>query len=180
MQAALDAVSKALAARPAGAPPRWGTKRYPDESHASAVLRSFYDGLRFVFDGWMLPADPRTERLVGSLADVRKHFAAAGERLGLAVQPPEAVVNLMGYEALTRDETERALEFFRFNTEAYPDSPNVWDSYGDALDGAGRKAEALASYEKAVALGEAASDPGLEAFRRNAARLRGEAGAPAR
>ncbi len=172
LRSALDTLSAALKARPPG-PLRWGTRRYPEESHASAVLRSFYDGLRFVFDGWMLPFDPRTERLIGSVEDVKKHYAAIGDRLGIPVSPPEAVVNLMGYEALTRSETERALAFFRLNAETYPGSANVWDSLGDALDRAGKKDEALASYEKAAGIAEAEGDPLLEAFRKNVARLRG-------
>ena len=172
MQSALDTLAAALGPRPASLP-RWGTRRYPEESHASAVLRSFYDGLRFVFDGWMLPFDPRTERLLGSVDDVRKHYARVGERLGLAVSPPEAILNLMGYEALGRNEIERALAFFRANAETYPGSANVWDSLGDGLDQAGKKDEALASYEKAAAIAEAEGDPLLAAFRRNVARLRG-------
>lgn len=171
MRAALDALAAALEARPR-ASLRWATRRYPEESHASAVLRSYYDGLRFVFDGWMLPFDPRTERLLGSVEDVRKHYAEVGERLGIPVAPPEAVVNLMGYEALTRGETERALAFFRLNTETYPGSANVWDSLGDALDRAGKKEEALASYEKAAGIAQAEGDPLLPAFRKNVDRLR--------
>jgi hypothetical protein len=138
------------------------------------VLRSFYDGLRFVFDGWMLPFDPRTERLLGSVDDVKKHYAAVGERLGIPVTPPEAIVNLMGYEALGRDENDRAIAFFRLNTETYPGSANVWDSLGDALDRAGKRDDALASYEKAAAIAEAEGNPLLEAFRKNVARIRGE------
>jgi predicted alpha/beta superfamily hydrolase len=172
MQSALDTLAASLGARKGGTL-RWGTKRYPDESHASAVLRSFYDGLRFVFEGWMLPFDPRTERLLGSVEDVKKHYAAVGERLGIPVSPPEAIVNLMGYEALGRNETERALAFFRLNSESYPGSANVWDSLGDALDRAGKRDEALASYEKAATIAEAEGDPLLEAFRKNVARLRG-------
>ena len=121
----------------------------------------------------MLPFDPRTERLLGSVDDVRKHYARVGERLGLAVSPPEAILNLMGYEALGRNEIERALAFFRANAETYPGSANVWDSLGDGLDQAGKKDEALASYEKAAAIAEAEGDPLLAAFRRNVARLRG-------
>ena len=172
MRASLDALAAALEARPRGAL-RWATARYPQESHASAVLRSYYDGLRFVFDGWMLPFDPRTERLLGSVEEVKKHYTAIGERLGIPVTPPEAVVNLMGYEALTRGETERALAFFRLNAETYPDSANVWDSLGDAFDRAGKKDDALASYEKAAGIAEAEGNPLLPAFRRNVARLRG-------
>lgn len=31
-----------------------------DEDHGSVVLRSHYDGLKKVFDGWRLPQDRKT------------------------------------------------------------------------------------------------------------------------
>lgn len=45
-----------------------------------------------------------------------------------------------------------ALETFRINTELYPDSWNVYDSYGEALLVAGRKKEAIEMYKKSVTL----------------------------
>ena len=56
-------------------------------------------------------------------------------------------------------------------SELYPESANVWDSLGDALDSAGKKDEALTSYRKAVSLAEANGDPNLEHFKKQAARL---------
>jgi hypothetical protein len=42
---------------------------------------------------------------------------------------------------------------------------------GDALDAAGKKDEALASYRKAVSIAEASGDPNLETFKNEVARL---------
>ena len=52
-----SALTLAAAARLVRDPPALGHEALPEESH-SAVLGA-YDGLRFVFDGWMLPFDPR-------------------------------------------------------------------------------------------------------------------------
>jgi tetratricopeptide (TPR) repeat protein len=38
------------------------------------------------------------------------------------------------------------------NTIVFPNSPNVWDSYGEALAAAGQREAAIASYRKAVTL----------------------------
>lgn len=62
-----------------------------------------------------------------------------------------ALINRLGY-GLLRDHPERALAVFEANVRIYPDYANGWDSLGEALAGAGRTAEALAAYERAVAL----------------------------
>jgi tetratricopeptide (TPR) repeat protein len=66
---------------------------------------------------------------------------------------------------------DAALAAFRFNTEQYPQSANVWDSLGEGLERAGKKEEALTSYRKAVSIAEAKGDPNLESFRKRVARL---------
>ncbi|HMK72420.1 MAG TPA: hypothetical protein VK454_03720, partial [Myxococcaceae bacterium] len=63
----------------------------------------------------------------------------------------EARLNELGYELLARA-PDKALVIFRLATEFYPDSPNAWDSLGEALLAGGKKAEALDCYRKVVAL----------------------------
>lgn len=41
-------------------------------------------------------------------------------------------------------------EHLRLNTTRFPESANVWDSLGEALERAGRRAEAIASYRNAL------------------------------
>jgi tetratricopeptide (TPR) repeat protein len=64
----------------------------------------------------------------------------------------EAVMNRFGYTLLQAKRVAEAIEIFQLNVEAYPNSPNGYDSLGDALTAAGRKEEAIKSYEKALSL----------------------------
>jgi predicted alpha/beta superfamily hydrolase len=151
---------------------RWASANYPNETHGSVVLLSHYAGLRMIFDGWSLPVDPATERLVGTLDDVKKRYAGLSERLGYPVSPPEASVNRLGYQALAQKNLPAALAFFRFNAATYPDSANVYDSLGDALEASGSLEDALASFSKAAELGERNGDANTKFFKANADRVR--------
>jgi predicted alpha/beta superfamily hydrolase len=151
---------------------RWASVNFPDENHGSVVLPSHYAALRMIFDGWSIPVDPETERLVGSLDDVKERYSVLSERLGYPVTPPEAAVNRLGYQALARKNLPAALSFFRYNARTYPESANVHDSLGDALEASGALEEALESFAKAVALGEKSGDPNTKFYRANADRLR--------
>jgi tetratricopeptide (TPR) repeat protein len=64
----------------------------------------------------------------------------------------EAAMNRFGYTLLRTNRVADAVEVFKLNAEAYPRSPNVFDSLGDALDAAGKKDEAIKSYERALAI----------------------------
>ncbi len=64
----------------------------------------------------------------------------------------EALMNRFGYTLLQGNRIADAVEVFKLNVEAYPNSANVHDSLGDALAAAGRKEEAIKSYERALAI----------------------------
>lgn len=150
---------------------RWSLATYPGETHDSTVLKSHYDGFRMVFDGWSLPRDPQTNLLMGSLDDIKAHYARFGERLGYTPLPPEDILNEFGYQLLGMKALDQSVAAFRYNTEIYPQSANVWDSLADALEQAGKSDDALASCRKAVSLAEANGDPRLETFQKHATRL---------
>lgn len=63
----------------------------------------------------------------------------------------EGRLNELGYELQPRA-PDKALVIFRLDTELYPNSPNAWDSLGEALLAAGNRTEALACYRKVVEL----------------------------
>jgi dienelactone hydrolase len=64
----------------------------------------------------------------------------------------EAAVNLMGYERLQAGDAKGAIEIFKLNVAAYPNSPNVYDSLGDAYLADGQKELALQNSRKALEL----------------------------
>ncbi len=150
----------------------------PEETHGTVVLRSHYWGLRKVFAGWQLPADPRTHAFAGTLDDLKAHYATLSTRFGYALVPAEVATNLLGYQALARNDVEGALAFFRYNVELYPGSANPYDSLGEALGRAGRTEEALANYEKAVAKARENGDRLLATFIANRDRAVAAAKAP--
>lgn len=82
----------------------------------------------------------------------------------------EHLVNQVGYDQLRRGQLDRALQTFKTNVEAFPDSPNVHDSLGDAYCRLGDGAAARRSYQKAAQVAEARSPqhPRLAFYRQQA------------
>lgn len=64
----------------------------------------------------------------------------------------EALLNRFGYEHLAMGDTKVAIELFQLNVTAYPNSPNVYDSLGDAYLAAGQKDLARQNAKKAIEL----------------------------
>lgn len=149
----------------------WDYRVYPDETHGSVPLKSTYDGLRFIFEDWRL--DPAKLSEI-SLDGLRSHYEKLSGRMGFEILAPENLVNQLGYRHLGADQTETAIAVFRWNAEAYPDSANVYDSLGEALERGGKIEEALGMYEKASALAERGSHPNLGVYQANRDRLREE------
>jgi predicted alpha/beta superfamily hydrolase len=144
---------------------------FADEDHGSVVMPSHYAGLRKAFAPWRFAladgADPKTE-----LMRANEHFAKLSARIGETIVVPENLVNLIGYRLLQANRNAEAIAVFQTNAKNWPQSANVYDSLGEAYEKAGQRADARASYERAVEIGAATKDPNLPIFRRNAERLR--------
>lgn len=131
-----------------------GTQVYAaHEDHATLSVPSFYDGLRFVFADYKLPAWSK----VPTAAALEAHYARASERMGATMRPREDLLNWLGYERLRSHAIEppsvpAALALLELNTRYYPRSPNTWDSLAEALEAGGDKEAALAAYRKALDL----------------------------
>jgi glyoxylase-like metal-dependent hydrolase (beta-lactamase superfamily II) len=64
----------------------------------------------------------------------------------------EAEINAYGYVFLRQEKIDRAIKMFNINVHLYPESWNVYDSLGEALLSAGKTNDAVAMYEKSIAL----------------------------
>jgi tetratricopeptide (TPR) repeat protein len=64
----------------------------------------------------------------------------------------EIEMNALGYRFLQEGKTKNAIELFKLNTIAYPNSSNVFDSLGEAYLKTGQKDLAIKNYEKALEL----------------------------
>ncbi|WP_033956593.1 serine hydrolase domain-containing protein [Psychroserpens jangbogonensis] len=64
----------------------------------------------------------------------------------------EGDINLLGYGLLNENKLESALAIFKLNTEEYPNSANVYDSFADALLVKGDSLKALENFKKCFAM----------------------------
>ncbi|MFC2139814.1 hypothetical protein ACFLR4_04050, partial [Bacteroidota bacterium] len=93
-----------------------------------------------------------------SLEDVDgavKYFYKKREGDPNAVLFEEGEMNAIGYSYLQNGKIKGAIELFKLNTIAYPNSGNVYDSLGEAYLKDGQKKLALKNYEKTLELNPA-------------------------
>ncbi len=90
-------------------------------------------------------------RLVGT---ARKLGPAAvlAEYKALEKPPKEGQLNSWAYWMLHSERTEEALILFRMVTQAFPESPNAFDSLGEALEVSAKKDDAIAASRQCLAL----------------------------
>ena len=88
----------------------------------------------------------------GGAAKVAKKFEGARQKDPKAQLFREDIVNFMGYEHLQAQDTKGAIEILKLNAEAYPNSPNVYDSLSDAYFADGQRDLARENAKKALEL----------------------------
>jgi dienelactone hydrolase len=88
----------------------------------------------------------------GGAARVAKNLEEARKRDPKAELFPEDLVNFMGYEHLQAQDNKGAIEILKLNAEAYPNSPNVYDSLSDAYFADGQRDLARENAKKALQL----------------------------
>lgn len=123
-------------------------------SHGILPLDGIHRGLRFVFEGYRAPIRPGW-----TLADVQQHYLGFSERLGYRVDPPEGLVNDLGYRALRTGDVAAAIQAFEANGASYPASPNAFDSLCEAYLAAHRLPDARAAHATAVRLAREQDSP---------------------
>jgi len=64
----------------------------------------------------------------------------------------EAIMNTFGYQLMGTNHLDQAIEIFKLNVEAYPQSSNVYDSLGEAYMNKGNKELAIKNYQKSFEL----------------------------
>jgi hypothetical protein len=122
----------------------------------SADFRSGIDpAMRAILQGTTaLPLDQRVEAAVsaGDTLGALQLLQAARSDVANRFRSPEVTINALGYRLLNARRVPQAVMVFRLNTTAFPQSANVWDSYGEALLAAGDHPGAIASYRRALSI----------------------------
>ncbi len=137
------------------------------ENHGSVPHLGIYYGLKHIFSPWLMPQ----YRMQAGLESILAFYAGLSEKYGYEVELTEGILNQLGYLYLGNQDYKSAIEVFTENVRRHPNSPNVYDSLGEAFERSGDRIQALENYRKAVVLASEQGNANLEYFRKNAARL---------
>jgi len=88
----------------------------------------------------------------GGASKVAAILASASQSGSKSVPFSEGITNVLGYEHLTANDTQGAIEIMKLNVMGYPDSPNVYDSLSDAYLADCQKELAKQNAQKALDL----------------------------
>ena len=178
LEAPIDVTTKIFAARLDSIKPptlAFAYRFYPENTHGLTPQPSLIDGLKFVFEPISLTRSPMmalgphsdSAVIVSSVIQTEESYGRGARSLGLPDKFPELQMNNIGYGVLQGLKMPKvAAWIFRRNVTNYPDSPNVYDSLGDALlaagDSAGARAQFRTSRDVAVRQGKPATDETLK------------------
>ena len=135
---------------------KYAQKYYEKESHISVPLITQYDGLRFIFDYYLIDATEK-EFIDSSpiiVSKLRNHYTKVSNELGYKVCPPESFINYIAFDALTKKQYEKAEGLYKLNIENYPISSKVYEAYADFLLAIENNSEAIKMYKKALSIKE--------------------------
>ena len=137
---------------------KYSSKYYSDDNHGSVPFASEYDGLRFIFDYYRLNITGKdfTDTSAALAMKLKEHYDMVSKEMGYKISPPESNINFLGYAAMNNKNFTKATALFRMNIENYPNSDNVYDSYGDLLSEQKDTANAIVNYKKSLSIKETA------------------------
>jgi predicted alpha/beta superfamily hydrolase len=140
------------------------------EIHGSISYLSVYKGLKHIFGDWHLSGFAFQQ----GLEAIAAHFRKVSAKYDSSVEPPEALINQLGYYYLRNGDVQRAIEVFRENTKRYPASANVYDSLGEAYERNGQLVPAQENYSRACELAKTSGEEYYSIFKQHLDRVEGE------
>lgn len=131
---------------------RYASKYYNDDDHGSVPLIAEYDAFRFIFDKYRFTISNKdfADSTVDLANKFEKHYQEVSKLFGYKVSPPENMLNNLGYEFLQQKQYAKARGLFKLNVGNYPESYNVYDSYGDYFLAIDDKSKAMEYFKKSL------------------------------
>lgn len=123
---------------------------YPLESHMTVPVKSYYDGLRFIFRHWEIPEisdkNVNSEIIMG-------HYKGLTQRFGYLILPDEKYFNGWGEWLIKNPDTRNnGISLLEMNAINYPLSSTAFAALGAAYVIKGDKRKAISAYKMASEL----------------------------
>lgn len=133
---------------------KYASKYYENDTHNSVNLISEYDGLRFIFDYFVLNATEKdfTDSTFNIAIQLKTHYDKVSKEMGYKVSAPEAFINYLSYDAISKKQYAKAKALCQLNIDSYPNSSNCYSAYGDYFIAQGDTINAKNNYKKALQL----------------------------
>jgi predicted alpha/beta superfamily hydrolase len=133
---------------------KYASKYYSDDNHGSVPFASEYDGLRFIFDYYRMTITSKdfTDTSAALAMKLKEHYDMVSKEMGYKISPPESNINFLGYAAMNNKDFTKATALFKMNIDNYPNSDNVYDSYGDLMAEQKDTVNAIVNYKKALTI----------------------------
>lgn len=132
----------------------WTFQQYPNRGHMSSILPALSEGLEYLFSHLNFAITPEIAKYA-DVSALTAHYAELSKKVGFIMAAP---VNSYVEFAEAQAEQQRhtaAVTTSQTLIQAYPNLPYAHMVLGQRLFGAGQPKEAVASFDKAIALGKA-------------------------
>jgi predicted alpha/beta superfamily hydrolase len=136
-------------------------RRYPEESHGTVTLKSVYDGLEFIFDGWPV-ADAFALYEQGGLAAIDRHYAALSARFGFPVAVPAGVLLSPAFSLYRQKRVAEAEKVILRTLELHPNDVSALLTAGRLYFDRGDQAKATEYLTEALLLAPQARSMGVD------------------
>lgn len=132
----------------------WKHQLFGEETHGSVPLLAEYFGLKFIFEGFRLPAKDQT----WTAADLADHYEGFSRQLGISFPPPERLLTMTAYFRLANNRFDEAVALYELAIVNYPKNYTFHRQLGDAVLQLGDQTKALEHYRKALDLNPSARE----------------------
>lgn len=129
----------------------WKLDHLPDTDHSSIPLISWYNGLKFLFEGY----DLNHYGFMQNPAGIDQHFQSLKENTGLNMPPPQTIFEIIAHYRTAPNrfpDADKALEIIEMGLKHHPNSPFLYEKKGQAYEMKGDMDKATEAYQKSLAL----------------------------
>lgn len=107
--------------------PKFTYKEYPDESHVTVPWKAYFDGIKMVFNPFLLPREYDQQ----DFSKTMEYYEGVGSSFDYDQRVPQRILFNRGYGALESDNVNEAKEIFEYYKQAYPNVPIPYTVLGD-------------------------------------------------
>ncbi len=129
----------------------WYYTMLDNESYSYSALITLYNGLQFTYGDYKVPS---TMSAAGNLDTLKTYFKKLSLDYGYDLKIPERLLTEFGFQVLNAQRLNDAIDVFKYEAEAFPNSPASYGYLGLALEQNNNLAEAeknySIAYEKSV------------------------------